>query len=245
MGIEFARQPRDPVISVVIPSIPRYDHEPVIACLDNQSLDAPYEVLVVNDETLNRADARNCGLRNAGSEIVAFTDDDTKPPGDWLEAIVREFRADPALVCLEGSVFGGCRNRGPRHYVGCNLAVRREAALAVGGFRSEFSEWREDVEFGWRMEAQSDGECRYRETVRMCHPTVPRTAYKPELERRLREEYPERYEEVMNATVWQRVKRYCRACGVSQPFERAVNMIRRRMLRDPAVQRATMKQQEP
>lgn len=226
MGIEYAKRAPDPVISVVIPSTPENDLGTTLACLDTQTFDESYEVLVVNDSSLDRSEARNTGLRNASAEIVALTDDDTEPPEDWLAAIHQEFRSDPDLVCLEGPVYGGSRNFSPRHYVGCNLAVRRDVALAVGGFRSEFSEWREDVEFGWRMESQADGVCRFSEEVRMCHPTVPRTTFKPELERQLRTEYPERYEEVMNASLLRQIHRRGRALGITQPIHRLLNRIR-------------------
>ncbi len=227
MGVEYEKRASDPAISVVIPSVPEYDHHPTLASLDEQTLEKPYEVLVVNDGSLDRSEARNVGLRQASAGVVALTDDDTKPPTDWLTAIHREFRADPELVCLEGPVYGGSRNVGPRRYVGCNLAVRRGEALAVGGFRSAFSEWREDVEFGWRMEAEADGVCRYSADVRMCHPETPRTAFKPDLERQLRREYPERYDDVMNASIFWRVYRRARALGVTQPIQRALNGIRR------------------
>lgn len=227
MPIEYARRATDPAISVVVPSVPAYNHETTLACLDTQRIKEPYEVLVVNDASLDRSEARNAGLREATAEIVALTDDDTKPPEDWLSNIYHEFTTNPDLVCLEGPVFGGCRSVGPRRYVGCNLAVRREAALAVGGFRSAFSEWREDVEFGWRMEAEAEGVCRYSEAVRMCHPTAPRTAFKTELERQLREEYPERYDEIMNASVKRRLYRRARAVGITQPVQYAINALRR------------------
>lgn len=229
MGIEYARRSDDPALSVVIPSVPAYDHRSTVACLDDQSVDAPYEVLVVDDGSLDRSEARNVGLRAAAADVVALTDDDTRPPRDWLSAIHREFRDDPDLVLLEGSVYGGCRNFGPRHYVGCNLAVRRDAALSVGGFRSDFSEWREDVEFGWRVEAEATGTCRYSEAVRMCHPGVPRTAFDPELERRLKREYPERYAAVMDVTRTRRLYRKARAAGVTQPIQRVRNAVRRRL----------------
>lgn len=227
MGVEYDKRAANPVISVVIPTVPSHNHRPTLTCLDEQTLDEPYEVLVVNDESRDRSAARNVGIRRASAGVVALTDDDTKPPADWLAAIHREFRADPDLVCLEGPVYGGSRSIGPRHYLGCNLAVRRDAALAVGGFRSAFSEWREDVEFGWRMETDADGVCRYSEEVRMCHPTAPRTALKPDLEQQLREEYPERYDEVMNASVGRRVYRRARALGITQPVHRALNQFRR------------------
>jgi GT2 family glycosyltransferase len=226
MGIEYAREVRDPDLSVVVPSVPDYDHGPTVACLDAQSVDAPYEVLVVNDASVDRSVARNRGLEAADAPVVALTDDDTRPPSDWLATARREF-SDPELVCLEGRVYGGCRSLGPGHYVGCNLTVRREAALDVGGFRSAFSEWREDVEFGWRMEARADGDCRYCEEFRMCHPSVPRTPFDPDLERRLRREYPDRYAEVMDATLSKRLRRRTRALGLTQPPQRVLNRIRR------------------
>ena len=228
MAIEPVRRAADPVVSVVIPSVPASDHGPTVERLDEQARAAPYEVILVNDDTVDRSVARNRGIEAAQADVVALTDDDTRPPPDWLSTAVREFRSDPELVCLEGPVYGGCRSFGPRHYVGCNLAVRREAALAIGGFRPEYSEWREDLEFGWRMEAQAVGTCRYHDDCRMCHPRVPRTDMKPALERRLRSEYPDRYDAVLDATLARRVYRWARAAGFTQPLQRVRNAIRRR-----------------
>jgi glycosyltransferase involved in cell wall biosynthesis len=229
MGIEYVRRAADPVVSVVVPSVPAYDHEPTMACLADQTLDEAYEVILVDDATVDRSAARNRGLRAASTSVVALTDDDTRPPREWLQRAVTAFGRDPNLVCLEGPVYGGCRSFGPRHYVGCNLAVDRRAALDIGGFRSSFSEWREDVEFGWRMEAQADGHCGYDDGFRMCHPEVPRTAFDPALERRLRAEYPERYAEVMEVTATRRLYRRARAMGVTQPLQRVRNALRRRI----------------
>jgi glycosyltransferase involved in cell wall biosynthesis len=229
MGIEFVQRATNPAVSVVVPSVPAYDHEPTVACLEAQSFDAPYEIVLVDDGSIDRSEARNRGLEAASAEVVAMTDDDTRPPADWLSTAHEAFEADADLVCLEGPVYGGCRSFGPRHYVGCNLAARREAALAVGGFRSAFSEWREDVEFGWRMEAEADGHCRFEPSFRMCHPEVPRTAFDSALERRLRREYPDRYDEVMNVTPTRRLYRKARAAGITQPIQRVRTAVERRI----------------
>jgi len=226
MGVERVRRSDDPAISVVIPSVPGYDHGPTVDCLEAQTVSDPYEVLVVENGELDRAEARNRGLDAAEAPVVAFTDDDTRPPPAWLAVALAAFEADSELVCLEGPVYGGARSFGPRHYVGCNLAVDREAALAVGGFRSAYSEWREDVEFGWRMERDGDGYCRFDADFRMCHPAVPRTALKPALERRLREEYPERYDAVLDDDAWRGLYRRARAAGITQPIQRVLNRIR-------------------
>ncbi|WP_248895821.1 glycosyltransferase [Haloplanus halobius] len=229
MGIEYVQRASSPAVSVVVPSVPAYDHEPTIACLRAQEFDRPYEIILVDDGTVDRSEARNRGLDAAAAPVVALTDDDTRPPADWVATAHAAFEADPDLVCLEGPVYGGCRSFGPRHYVGCNLAVRRSAAREVGGFRSAFSEWREDVEFGWRMEAEAAGHCRFKEPFRMCHPEVPRTAFDSSLERRLKEEYPERYAEVMDVTVTRRLYRRARAAGLTQPIQRGRNALRRRL----------------
>jgi len=229
MGIEYVRRAAAPAISVVVPSVPAYDHEPTIARLEAQELDAPYEIVLVDDGDVDRSVARNRGLEAASADVVALTDDDTRPPTDWLATALATFEADPELVCLEGPVYGGCRSFGPRHYVGCNLAVRRRVALDVGGFRSDFSEWREDVEFGWRMEASADGHCRFEPSFRMCHPEVPRTAFDAALERRLKREYPARYAAVMDVTLTRRLYRRARAAGLIQPLQRVRNAVGRRL----------------
>lgn len=226
MGVEYVRRAADPVLSVVIPSVPLNDHRSTVACFEGQTIGVPFEVILVNDGGLDRSEARNRGLEAASANVVALTDDDTRPPPDWLEIAHGEFNADPELVCLEGPVFGGARSFRPRHYVGCNLAVRREAALAVGGFRSDFSEWREDTEFGWRMERDADGVCRFDESFRMCHPTVPRTALNLELEKQLRAEYPDRYDDVLDDAIWRGPYRRARAAGITQPLQRLRNEIR-------------------
>lgn len=227
MGVEYVVESDEPSIAVVIPSVPAYNHCPTVACLEDQTIEEPYEVLVVNDNSIDRSEARNRGLHATEAEIVALTDDDTRPPEDWLANVSTEFCDDPELALVEGPVYGGCRNFGLRHYVGCNLAVRREAALDVGGFRSTFSEWREDVEFGWRMEADAPGDCRYSDAIQMCHPTVPRTAFDPELERRLKQEYPQRYAEIMDVTRRRRLYRRARAAGITQPLQRVRTAFRR------------------
>ncbi|AFK18237.1 glycosyltransferase family 2 protein [Haloferax mediterranei ATCC 33500] len=225
MPVRYAKSAAEPALSVVIPSVPTHDHSQTVAHLREQTLSEPYEILVVDDASVDRSVARNIGLETADADVVALTDDDTTPPPEWLETIHREFANDPDLVCLEGPVYGGCRNTESRHYVGCNLAVRRKEALAVGGFRSEFSEWREDVEFGWRMERDADGGCRFEETMQMRHPSVPRTAFDPALEHRLKTEYPKRYATVMDGSLRRRLYRWGRSVGVIQPVHRVLNVL--------------------
>ncbi|MFB6193655.1 MAG: glycosyltransferase family 2 protein [Halobaculum sp.] len=225
-----------PTVSVVVPSVPASDHDPTLACLADQTTAHPYEVLLVEDATIDRSVARNRGLRAAAGDVVAFTDDDTRPSAAWIETARAAFAASDRLVCLEGPVFGGAVSDEPRRYVGCNLAVDPAAALAVGGFRSAFSEWGEDIEFGWRMERDADGRCRFDSDFRMCHPTAPRTPLDLDLERQLRREYPDRYAAVLGDPVT-RLKRYGRAVGLLPRLHRLRVTVRRRLLGPPCPER--------
>lgn len=216
-----------PAVSVVIGSTPAYDHSGVVDALQAQSAPFPYEVVIVNDGHLDRSAARNVGLEEARADVVALTDDDCRPPADWLRRIDDAFGRHPDLACLEGAVYGGARYRGTRHYVGCNLAVDPEAALAVDGFDSDFAGWREDTEFGWRMERDADGICVFDPRVRMCHPTVPRSPLDPRRERMLRQAYPDRYASILDKHRHQRIYRAARAAGVTSAVLSRVNRARR------------------
>ncbi|WP_458206996.1 glycosyltransferase family 2 protein [Haladaptatus sp. NG-SE-30] len=180
----------DPLVSVVIPTLPANDHDQVVADLREQTM-TDFEVLVVDDASLDICEARNAGIEAAKADIVALTDDDCRPPTDWVARI--DDALSGGIVCVEGRVEGGRTYRGEGRYVGCNLAFDRETARAAGGFRSEYAGWRDDTEFGWRMEEY--GSCRYEPELVMYHPDKPRAEIDDAKEARLKREYPDRYEE--------------------------------------------------
>lgn len=128
-------------------------------------------VRYVRQEAAGLGVARNTGAAAATGEIIAYTDDDCVPDEDWLNFLVRAF-ADPAVGAAGGpnippaavnavqaSVIaapGGpahvlTGDREAEHLPGCNLAVRREAFAAVGGFRAEYHAAGDDVDFCWRL----------------------------------------------------------------------------------------------
>ncbi len=116
--------------------------------------------------------ARNLGAHEATGEIIAYTDDDCVVDEDWLTYLV------PRLATGEVAAAGGpnippaphgmveaCVAAAPgspshvlltdveaEHVPGCNLAVRRDAFEAIGGFRDEYVAAGDDVEFCWRLQ---------------------------------------------------------------------------------------------
>lgn len=118
--------------------------------------------------------ARNLGLAHASGEIVAFTDSDCLPESSWLTALDRAFRSPDVIIgggsisyrnadhlsgrCinfLNATSLGGAGGADPSAMVhmdynprGMNLAVRREAALAAGGFPAHAAE---DIVFVHRV----------------------------------------------------------------------------------------------
>jgi GT2 family glycosyltransferase len=113
---------------------------------------APFDVQVVRCETPGVSRARNAGWRSCDADVVAFTDDDCLPEEGWLPALIRPF--DEATVdfvfgrvpaAADGgrelslydrptafAVADGADLRALGH--AANLAVRRSALQAVGGF---------------------------------------------------------------------------------------------------------------
>ncbi|WP_126663207.1 glycosyltransferase family 2 protein [Haloterrigena salifodinae] len=218
-SIEFFDRSSNPDISVVIPTVPSSDHTRIIKKLSTQDFDWEYEIIVVNDSTVNACEARNIGLMTANAEIVAFTDDDCSPIDNWLSTIYEKFHKED-LICLEGQVTGSLNYTGSRGYLTSNLAVERSEALSVGGFRSKYSGWREDTEFGWRMERDGDGSCMYSDELIVEHPTRPRAEYNHEKEKLLRKEYPHRYNAVMNKSITNRLFRIVQRTGLFEKYKR-------------------------
>ncbi len=125
-------------------------------------LEAEGRLRVVMEAVPGVSRARNAGARAARGEVAAFIDDDALPSDGWLAALLAPF-ANPRVACAGGRVrlrFAGAlpgwwdaalapylaaydlgpepADLGGRPWYdsprGLNLAVRREALLAAGGF---------------------------------------------------------------------------------------------------------------
>lgn len=140
------------------------DNAPVDATTRNVAERHAVRYVVEPHPGLDRA--RNRGLAAATGDIVAFTDDDARPAGEWVTRIARSFESSPDVTAVTGAVsaaesatraqrlyeheyrdVGGEEARridwssNPRRRfvlgdrgIGCNMAFRRDALRALGGF---------------------------------------------------------------------------------------------------------------
>ncbi|GAA4674976.1 glycosyltransferase family 2 protein [Frondihabitans cladoniiphilus] len=153
-SVESARaQPATTEVIVVI------DHEPELFRMAQDRW--PTLLVIENAEAQGLSGARNTGVLEASSEVVAFLDDDATADPDWLTWMLDAFEdvhvagvgghaepvwpdgKGPALYADELLWIVGCSYRGlptetsdVRNVIGCSMAFRRATILAAGGFSS-------------------------------------------------------------------------------------------------------------
>lgn len=105
---------------------------------------------------------RNAGVRAASGEIIVFTDAGCAPASGWLGRLVAPLHTGEHVTA--GATFSLGDRRGlydkaveelsaDRYLAECptiNLAFRREAFDAVGGFDERFA-YGSDIDFSWRL----------------------------------------------------------------------------------------------
>jgi histidinol-phosphate phosphatase family protein len=170
-----------PSFDVVVPSAGR----PSLARLLDSLGEVPGRVIVVRDERRRGpAWARNRGWRQSDAEWVVFLDDDVVPEPDWLDRLADDL-ARPAIDASQGRIrvplpAGRRATDWERNVAGletarwatADLAVRRSALAAVGGFDERFPRaYREDADLALRLLAS--GFRLERGTRRVVHPVRP------------------------------------------------------------------------
>jgi cellulose synthase/poly-beta-1,6-N-acetylglucosamine synthase-like glycosyltransferase len=108
------------------------------------------------------AHQRNIGVRSAEGDIIVFTDSGCLPEDGWLERLLAPIlEGGESVTCgparaIGKSVYSGVHWLGTRDMdfvpmaTTINLAFRREAFDAVGGFDESFGS-AEDIDFTWRL----------------------------------------------------------------------------------------------
>ena len=109
------------------------------------------------------AHQRNVGVRSAKGDVIVFTDSGCLPEDGWLERLLSPIVNEHECVCcgparaIGKSVYSRVQSSGADagvNYVPMaatiNLAFRREAFEAVGGFDESFGA-AEDLDFTWRL----------------------------------------------------------------------------------------------
>ncbi len=118
--------------------------------------------------------ARNIGLEHATGAIVAYTDADVRVDPGWLTYLIQPLITsevvgcggpniapadDPRVAQCVARAPGGpthvlLDNRIAEHVPGCNMAFRRDALVAVGGFNPIYLRAGDDVDVCWRLQAR-------------------------------------------------------------------------------------------
>jgi GT2 family glycosyltransferase len=131
-------------------------------------------VRVIDTPNQGLSAARNIGLAEATGEIVAYTDADTRVDPDWLTFLVQPFLTSdivgsggPNVVPADDPPMAQCIARAPggpthvllddriaEHVPGCNMAFKRDALLAIGGFNPIYLRAGDDVDVCWRLQAR-------------------------------------------------------------------------------------------
>jgi len=151
-----------------------------VIIVDDGSTDATADIAeeygfeVIRTPNRGLSSARNTGLEATTGEIVAYIDDDARPDTHWLYYLAHAFLSTdyagvggPNIVppqsgsvswCVENAPGGPVHvlldDREAEHIPGCNMAFRKSALLAVGGFDPRYRAAGDDVDICWKLQAR-------------------------------------------------------------------------------------------
>jgi cellulose synthase/poly-beta-1,6-N-acetylglucosamine synthase-like glycosyltransferase len=122
-------------------------------------------VKIVSGSASGPAAARNAGWRAATYPWVAFLDDDVVPADDWYPRLLADLDVPRSVVGVQGVITVPLpTDRRPTdwervtaglaegHWITADMAYRRDALAAVGGFDERFPRaFREDADVAWRL----------------------------------------------------------------------------------------------
>ena len=131
-----------------------------------------YGFRLISTENRGLANARNAGLWVATGEIVAYIDADARPDPYWLCHLATAFEKSdhvgiggPNIPPPKAGEVAECVANAPggpihvllsddiaEHIPGCNMAFRKWALEAIGGFDPRFRVAGDDVDICWRLQ---------------------------------------------------------------------------------------------
>ena len=131
-----------------------------------------YGFRVITTENRGLSSARNTGLNAATGEIVAYIDDDAHADPHWLRYLASTFMntqhvgvGGPNIAPPDDGLIAECVAHSPgnpvhillsdseaEHIPGCNMAFRKSALEAIGGFDPQFRIAGDDVDVCWRLQ---------------------------------------------------------------------------------------------
>jgi len=131
-----------------------------------------YAPKLISTENRGLSAARNTGWQEATGEIVAYIDDDAYPDPHWLQFIAHRFMTGdwvgvggpniappgdgPIAECVANAPGGPVHvlvtDIEAEHIPGCNMAFRRDALAAIGGFDTRYRAAGDDVDVCWRLQ---------------------------------------------------------------------------------------------
>jgi glycosyltransferase involved in cell wall biosynthesis len=148
-----------------------------------RALELPYSLTVVELENEGPGSARNAAAACAKGIFLACTEDDVSPSVTWLEQ-AHNILKDDAWDVLEGHTgYPGTQKsvrnferRMTASFIPCNLFVRRDLFVRVGGYSPEFFDraggglyFREDSDLGFRLQ-DAGARVHIDETLLVIHP---------------------------------------------------------------------------
>jgi len=139
---------------------------------DTEQIARAYDFRLISTPNRGLSEARNTGLWESTGEIVAYIDADARPDAHWLQHIAAafddgEFAAvgGPNIAPPGDGEIAECISNAPgnpthvmlsdrvaEHIPGCNMAVRRDALIAIEGFDRRFRVAGDDVDACWRIQ---------------------------------------------------------------------------------------------
>lgn len=131
-----------------------------------------YPVKLINTKNRGLSSARNTGMYNANGDIIAYIDDDAYPDEHWLHYLAYAYinshhsaMGGPNILPPDDDFVATCVANAPggpvhvletdeiaEHIPGCNLSVKKDVLLTIGGFDPIYRTAGDDVDVCWRIQ---------------------------------------------------------------------------------------------